>query len=72
MAVKRGILLVLDSGLVPFQVETDSLLLVNLISNGNLAAHTLAKMALSIDSDCYWLDDLPPCVERHIRFDASV
>ncbi|KAK3205020.1 hypothetical protein Dsin_019066 [Dipteronia sinensis] len=34
MAVKRGILMALDSGLMPVQVETDSLQLVKLISNG--------------------------------------
>ncbi|KAK4853970.1 hypothetical protein QYF36_017096 [Acer negundo] len=105
LAIKRGILLALESGLVPFQVETNSLQLVNLINKrvassadvgpiiceilaaveslpnwsichvsrkGNLDTHNLAKMAFSVESECCWLDDFTPCVERCIRFDFFV
>ncbi|KAK3188491.1 hypothetical protein Dsin_028052 [Dipteronia sinensis] len=97
--------LAMEAGLVPFQIETDSLQVVDLVSKGvpssadvgsiigeisgflrslprcsichiprkgNAAAHTLAKMALSVDSDSCWVDACPPCVERIVQFDAPV
>ncbi|KAK4840875.1 hypothetical protein QYF36_020169 [Acer negundo] len=87
-----------------FQIETDSLRLVELIRRGeassadvgsvigeimgsvealpswsishvyrkdNLAAHTLSKLALSLESDYCRSDDFPPCSENCVLFDAS-
>ncbi|KAK3212265.1 hypothetical protein Dsin_016971 [Dipteronia sinensis] len=65
IAVMRGILFAVHSGLVPCVVESDALNMVNLIRSGkaNLVAYSLAKMALSIVDDMFWLEFVPPCVE---------
>ncbi|KAK1558626.1 hypothetical protein Q3G72_004734 [Acer saccharum] len=39
--------------------------------NANFVAHSLAKAVLSLDSDCYWLECCPPCVERLVLLEAS-
>ncbi|KAK0580682.1 hypothetical protein LWI29_005030 [Acer saccharum] len=95
MAVKCGIISTMVSGNVPFQIETDSLHLVNhgvvpfidlgiahvdalpywsichVPRKGNMAAHNLARMALSVDSDLHWVNAFPPCKEKFVNFDAS-
>ncbi|KAK4851629.1 hypothetical protein QYF36_016970 [Acer negundo] len=100
MAVWWGIGLALDFGLVPFQIESDCLQVVEMVSKGsaevghiismivaslglnpgcsishtpstgNLVAHHLAKIALLVDHDCFWLDSCPPCMERLVQIDA--
>ncbi|KAK4840523.1 hypothetical protein QYF36_010958 [Acer negundo] len=37
---------------------------------GNLVAHNLAKLALSLVKDSCWLDAYPPCVEQLVHLDA--
>ncbi|KAK2649997.1 hypothetical protein Ddye_017486 [Dipteronia dyeriana] len=88
MAILRGIVFTVDSGLVPTVIESNALSVVSLINSGSpnltelglvcgdiakhiqdgvitavgfiprkakVVAHTLAKMALSIDQDRFWM-----------------
>ncbi|KAK3200415.1 hypothetical protein Dsin_023830 [Dipteronia sinensis] len=36
---------------------------------GNMAAHCLAKLGLSLVSDCFWLEEFPPCVAPAVAGD---
>ncbi|KAK4850413.1 hypothetical protein QYF36_006559 [Acer negundo] len=104
LAVRRGISLEIELGLVPFMVETDCLQVVHMVRNGdsfngevgpiindivvsqrslpscsfsfvprigNVAAYSLAKLAISSVVNCCWLDSFPPYVERPVLLDAS-
>ncbi|KAK0600709.1 hypothetical protein LWI29_017726 [Acer saccharum] len=39
---------------------------------GNLAAHSLAREALSVIEDCVWVDRCPPCVVQPVHADVPV
>ncbi|KAK0596648.1 hypothetical protein LWI29_017714 [Acer saccharum] len=39
---------------------------------GNAAAHTLARKALSVESEYRWIDICPPCVERIVQIDSPL
>ncbi|KAK4858376.1 hypothetical protein QYF36_015440 [Acer negundo] len=77
LAVWRCIILAIENGLVPFHIETDSLHVADLVNKGliwstkgNLIAHNLAKLALSLVKDSCWLDACSPYVERLVQMDA--
>ncbi|KAK2658007.1 hypothetical protein Ddye_011059 [Dipteronia dyeriana] len=76
LAILCGIKFALSTDLMPFVIESDVLNVANFIRYGrpfdadaNLIAHGLAKMALSIDEDKFWLECIPPCVEMLVMGD---
>ncbi|KAK3175495.1 hypothetical protein Dsin_032590 [Dipteronia sinensis] len=65
-------LFAMESGLMPFVVESNALNVVKFIRKVNSVAHSLAKMALSIDEDMFWLQYFPPCEEMFVLGDYLV
>ncbi|KAK2642452.1 hypothetical protein Ddye_024215 [Dipteronia dyeriana] len=63
MAVKYGILLALESNLVPFQIETDSLQLVNILCEGRIPS---ADVGPVIGEILGLLEPLPCWSIRHV------
>ena len=38
----------------------------------NFVAHGLARYALTVDEDRYWMGDFPPCVRRSVQLDCPI
>ncbi|KAK2664760.1 hypothetical protein Ddye_003334 [Dipteronia dyeriana] len=105
LAIWKEMQLVVDSGLVPFLVESDSLQAIKLINSrtcshadigsiismiitllekfpscgvihisrsGNSVAHKLAKLVVPNESNRYWMDSCPHCVERLVQWDRHI
>ena len=39
--------------------------------NGNMVAHSLATVALSLGEDCFWLEDFPLCISSFVQADKA-
>ncbi|KAK3199857.1 hypothetical protein Dsin_023272 [Dipteronia sinensis] len=63
LEVKCGIQLAMEAGLVPFQIETDSLQVVNLVSAGSPSSGEVGPI---IDEIPGFLHSLPSCSIDHI------
>ncbi|TXG66806.1 hypothetical protein EZV62_008081 [Acer yangbiense] len=66
MAIFRGLIFIRDRGLAPCCLESDvAVVSVSHVPRlANNVAHGLAKYALKVVDDLFWIEDYPPCVRK--------
>ncbi|KAK3177455.1 hypothetical protein Dsin_033183 [Dipteronia sinensis] len=69
IAIQRGLQFGIECGLTSSKIESDNATVVDGLTKANKAALILAKNALTISEDSFWMEDFPVCISNIVEHD---